>query len=76
MLSSFKTVEEARAGLAEIVPVFIPGEIGETEYPFWISDTSGKGIVVEPIGGKLVVHENTLGVTTNAPVPASQGRVR
>jgi choloylglycine hydrolase len=70
LLSNFATVEEARAALEAIVPVAIPGGlggIGSTSYHFWISDTSGNGIVVEPIGGKLLVHENTLGVMTNAP---------
>ena len=37
--------------------------------PFhWIAtDRSGESIVIEPVGGKLVIHENPLGVITNSP---------
>lgn len=30
-------------------------------------DKTGKNIAIEPVDGKLVVHDNPLGVMTNAP---------
>jgi choloylglycine hydrolase len=37
--------------------------------PFhWVVyDKSGKSLVIEPVGGKLVLHDNPLGVLTNSP---------
>ena len=34
---------------------------------FFVADRSGKSIVIEPIGGALIVHDAPLGVVTNAP---------
>jgi len=69
VLGNFKTVDEVRAALSHVY-VFaqkIPG-MGDMIFPlhFSIFDASGKGIVVEYIGGKLNVYDQ-VGVMTNSP---------
>ncbi|MDX1901795.1 MAG: choloylglycine hydrolase family protein [Gammaproteobacteria bacterium] len=69
-LSNFKTVDEVRQALPGIF-VFAqknPG-FGDMIFPLHFSfyDASGKGIVVEYIGGKLNIYDNQVGVMTNAP---------
>ncbi len=56
------------AGEAIVAPTLLPGW-PPTVQPFhWIVyDKSGKSLVIEPIGGKLVVTDNPLGVLTNSP---------
>src|SRR3990167_6702594 len=43
--------------------------MGDTTFPlhFSVFDASGKGIVIEYIGGKLHIYDNKIGVMTNAP---------
>lgn len=69
-LSNFKNVAELRAALPEIV-VFAQAAPGldNTVYPLHFSfyDASGNGLVVEYIDGKLNMHDNKIGVLTNAP---------
>lgn len=36
-------------------------------FHYVVYDRTGASIVIEPIGGKLIVHENPLGVVTNSP---------
>lgn len=69
VLGNFKNIEEVRAALNHIY-VFaqkIPG-MGDMIFPlhFSIFDATGKGIVVEYIGGKLQVYDQ-VGVMTNSP---------
>lgn len=72
ILTSFANVDEVRAavegGEAVVAPTLLPGW-PPTVQPFhWIVyDKSGKALVIEPIGGKLVVTDNPLGVLTNSP---------
>jgi choloylglycine hydrolase len=73
LLSSFATVEEVRAGLADVVIVATktPG-LGSAEGTvapahIFLRDRSGRSIVIEPIDGGLRVHDAPLGVVTNAP---------
>lgn len=69
LLTQFATVDEVKKGLADVV-------IGNTIYPAWgfvppfhfvVYDKTGKSIVIEPLGGKLVVYDNPLGVMSNSP---------
>ena len=70
ILENFATVEDVKTGLEKIV---VPAELFKPmglvlPVHFVVHDASGKCIVIEPVGGKLVVHDNPLGTITNAPV--------
>lgn len=72
LLTQFATVAEVRkaieAGDVVITPTVVAGW-GATPPPFHyvVYDKTGASIVIEPIGGKLVIHDNPLGVVTNSP---------
>lgn len=70
LLSQFATVDEIRkaAGRIKVAGAELK-DWGGIVPPFhWIAtDRSGASIVIEPVGGKLVIHENPLGVITNSP---------
>lgn len=72
LLTQFATVDEVRkaieSGAAIITPTASDGW-GPTAPPFHyvVYDKTGAAIVIEPIDGKLVVHENPLGTVTNSP---------
>ncbi len=70
ILTQFATVEEVKAALASVViaPIVSP-RWGPTPPPFHyvVYDAAGKSIVIEPVGGTLIVHDNELGVLTNSP---------
>ena len=64
MLSSFATVDELLKELDRVRLVAIEG----TSTVHWrVGDTTGRQIVIEIVDGRTNVHENTLGVLTNAP---------
>jgi len=70
ILSNFKTIDEVREALSTIY-VFeqkIPG-MGDMVFPlhFSVFDSSGKGIVIEYINGKMNLYDNKIGVMTNSP---------
>jgi len=69
-LTQFATVDEVKNAIDTIViaPTVIKAW-GDTPAPFHyiIYDKSGKSLVIEPIDGKLVAHDNPLGVFTNSP---------
>ena len=69
VLGNFKTIEEVRAALPSIFVYAekIPGQ-GDTVFPlhFAIYDASGKGLIVEFVGGKLTMYDS-MGVFTNSP---------
>lgn len=70
VLTQFATIDEVKKGLSSIVIVpMVNRGWGSTPAPFHyvIYDRSGRSIVIEPIDGRLIVHENTLGVITNSP---------
>lgn len=72
IVTSFATVDEVRkaieAGEAVVAPTLVPGWPPEAPPLHWIVyDPSGKSLVIEPVGGKLVLHDNPLGVLTNSP---------
>jgi len=72
ILTSFASVDEARAaieaGNAVVAPTLVPGWPQQVQPFHWVVyDKSGKSLVIEPIGGKLVLRDNPLGVLTNSP---------
>ncbi len=69
LAGSFATVDEVRESLSEIrvVPVVEPALGIPAPVHYAISDASGDEIVVEYLDGALVVHEDPIGVMTNAP---------
>lgn len=77
-LSNFATVAEVREGIRDVKIIDLkvlepknaelPPELRIVlPYHFPFHDASGASIVVEPVDGKLVVHDNPLGVLTNSP---------
>ena len=70
ILSQFKSIEEVKAGLAGVViapTVFKDWGNMVPPFHYIVFDKDGNSIVIEPIDGKLVWHDNPLGVLTNSP---------
>jgi choloylglycine hydrolase len=72
ILTSFADVDEVKAavgsGEVAVAPTLLPGwPPGVQPFHWIVYDKTGKSIVIEPIGGKLVVSDNPLGVLTNSP---------
>lgn len=72
LLTQFASVDEVRkaveSGNVIITPTVAAGW-GATPPPFHyaVYDKTGEAIVIEPIDGKLVIHDNPLGVIANSP---------
>jgi len=72
VLTSFATVAEVREAIAKgevfIAPTLLKGW-PPTIQPFHyvVYDKTGASVAIEPIGGKLQVTDNPLGVITNSP---------
>lgn len=72
LLTSFATLDEVRAAVGPdgvvLSPTLVPGFPPEPQ-PIHavVYDRTGASLVIEPIDGKLVVHDNPLGVVTNSP---------
>jgi choloylglycine hydrolase len=71
ILSSFATVAEVKEGLSKVkvaaVAFDVPGWGGGAPFHWFVVDESGAAAVVEYVGGELKVHDDPLGVITNAP---------
>lgn len=69
LLTQFKTVEEVKKHYndAVIVDTAPKGWGMVPPFHYVVYDKSGKSVVIEPIDGKLVIHDNPLGVITNSP---------
>ena len=70
LLTSCASVEEVRkaAGTIKVAGAALKDWGGMVPPFHWIAtDRSGKSIVIEPVEGKLVIHDNPLGVITNSP---------
>ena len=68
VLGNFATVDELKAGLAQVAVVDTPAPgFGSSPSHYFVRDRSGKSIVIEPLGGTLKVFDAPLGVVTNAP---------
>lgn len=68
-LGNFASVAELRAGLdaISIIEATQPTLGIVPPFHYTLHDASGASLVVEPVGGKLKVYDNPLGVLTNAP---------
>ncbi len=68
-LSLFETVDEVRAGLAQVRVVGVIDETLGFPFPFHmlVADRFGGRIVIEYIDGELTVFDAPLGVITNSP---------
>ncbi len=72
ILAQFATVDEVKKAIENnnvvIVPTVLEGWGPEAPpFHYVVYDKSGKSIVIEPIGGELVVYDNPIGVITNSP---------
>jgi choloylglycine hydrolase len=69
VLGNFASVDEVRAAVGDVAIVPTPAPVLNAVQPlhFIVSDSSGKSIVIEPVGGELKVYDDPLGVMTNAP---------
>lgn len=72
LLSNFATVAEVREHIGEVRvcqgPEASQGvEIGPLPLHFTVHDATGASLVIEYVDGVLNVHDNPLGVLTNAP---------
>lgn len=70
ILTSFATIDEVKAALANVVIAPTVNKAwGNVAPPFHyiVYEKSGKSLVIEPIDGKLVTHDNPLGTFTNSP---------
>ncbi len=68
-LMNFATVDEVKAAIdqVQVVGATIPKMNMVPPFHYTLHDASGKSIVIEPTGGKLVVYDNPAGVMTNSP---------
>lgn len=70
ILGNFDNIEQVRDAISKIYvySAKIPS-MGDTIFPlhFSIYDATGKGLVIEYVGGKLTVYDNVVGVLTNSP---------
>lgn len=70
ILTQFETVEEVKQALPQVfIAPTVSKEWGNVIPPFHyiIYDRNGNSLVIEPLKGRLVVHDNPLGVLTNSP---------
>lgn len=69
ILANFKSVDEVKAQINSVsVTPQVLGILGMVpDVHFKVQDASGKSVVIEPRGGRLVVHDNPMRVLTNAP---------
>jgi len=72
LLTSFSSVGQVKtaieAGEVAIAPTILKGWPPQAQpFHYVVYDAKGVSIVIEPIGGKLKVYDNPLGVITNSP---------
>jgi choloylglycine hydrolase len=72
LLTSFASVADVRraveSGEALVAPTLLKGWPPEPQpFHYVVYDKTGASIAIEPLGGKLVVTDNPLGVMTNSP---------
>jgi choloylglycine hydrolase len=69
LLTQFATVDEVKKHFAEavIVPTAPKGWGLVPPFHYVVYDKTGKSVVIEPIKGGLVIHDNPIGVITNSP---------
>ena len=65
ILGSFRNIDEVKEGVRN---VHIAAADPRSSTVHWrIAEPSGRQVVLEIIGGKVIFHENVLGVLTNSP---------
>ena len=72
ILAQFATLDEVRKAIENEEVVIVPTALegwGPVAPPFHyiVYDKSGESIVIEPIGGKLVIFDNPIGIMANSP---------
>ncbi len=69
LLGCCATLDEVRAGADRLRLVAVPiADLGApAPLHVMVRDRDGASLVIEPIDGQLVVHDNPVGVLTNAP---------
>lgn len=72
LLTQFSDIDEVRKAVESeavvITPTIMEGWGSEVQpFHYVVYDKTGASLVIEPIGGKLVVHDNPLGIITNSP---------
>src|SRR5208283_660310 len=69
ILGNFATIDEVKAHFDKVVLVPVVVEAIKQAPPvhFVIHDRSGKSVVIEPVDNTLKIHDNPLGVMSNAP---------
>lgn len=72
ILTQFASLDEVRWAIQSEAVIIAPTVIegwGPSAPPFHyvVYDKTGKSIVIEPVDGKLIIHENPLGTMTNSP---------
>lgn len=70
LLGNFATVEQVMAGYDKVRLVPHPiKELGNETPPlhFIVHDSTGASVVIEPVGGKLKIYRDPVGVLTNSP---------
>jgi choloylglycine hydrolase len=72
VLTSFASVADVRkaveSGEVLVAPTILKGWPPEPQpFHYVVYDKTGASIAIEPLGGKLVVSDNPLGVMTNSP---------
>lgn len=68
-LTNYATVAEVKEALSGVAVINVVQEALKIAPPlhYTLHDATGASLVIEPIGGKLVMHDNPLGVLTNSP---------
>jgi choloylglycine hydrolase len=69
ILGNFATVAEVKAAYDHVVlaPTVVAALGMAPPVHFRIADKSGASVVIEPIGGKLIIYNDPFGVLTNSP---------
>jgi choloylglycine hydrolase len=68
ILSQFATVDEVKSNINKVRVVSLMGGNGSEEAIHWrVGDNTGKQIVIEIEDGVVNIHDNPVGVLTNAP---------
>lgn len=68
-LSNYATVDEVKKGFSQLMvnSSTLGAYKGVVQVRMQLHDSTGKSIVVEYLEGKLTIHDNPVGVTTNDP---------
>ena len=69
ILGNFSSVAEVKSAYDQVVlaPTVVPQLGMAPPVHFRITDKTGASVVIEPVGGKLVIYDDPLGVITNSP---------